>query len=213
MISLAAAGVYFDGEQPPAPFPTGQCKALFLDRDGIINANHGYVHTAAGTDWVEGIFELCRAARQAGYILVVVTNQAGIARGYYSESQFLDYTRWMHAEFAARGVPLAATWYCPHHPQGELAQYRTDCTCRKPGPAMILAAAQALNIDLAASMLVGDQPSDIAAASAAGVGRAVLLSSDTLPGLQAEGAQVGSLMDAWRVLTAGDKESPGHQPM
>lgn len=208
MTSLAEASVYFDGGELIRDASMAERKALFLDRDGVININHGYVHTAAQTDWVTGIFELCEAARQAGYILVVVTNQAGIARGYYSESQFLQYTRWMHAEFTARGVPLAATWYCPHHPQGTLAHYRIECGCRKPRPAMILAAAHALNINLNASLLVGDKPSDIAAAIAAGIGRSVLLSERPLPDGQALAREVSSLRDAWQALTPACMASP-----
>ncbi|UWX04314.1 HAD-IIIA family hydrolase [Pseudoxanthomonas sp. NC8] len=85
---------------------TGRQKALFLDRDGVINVNHGYVHSAERTEWVAGIFDLARAARAAGYVLVVVTNKAGIARGFYTHSQFEDYTRWMHARFADEGAPI-----------------------------------------------------------------------------------------------------------
>jgi len=201
MISHAMPGVYLDPSQPPPVSEGGQRKALFLDRDGVINVNHGYVHTAAKTDWVEGIFELCKAARQAAYTLVVVTNQAGIARGYYSKEEFLEYTRWMHAEFAARGAPLAATYYCPHHPQGMLEQYRMECTCRKPGPAMILAAANALDINLAESLLVGDKPSDMVAAKAAGMGYALLLSAYHERGDKGVATQVSSLRKARQILS------------
>ena len=91
-------------------------KALFLDRDGVINVDHGYVCTPERTEFIDGIFELCRAARQAGHLLVVVTNQAGIGRGYYSEQQFIDYMDWMRAEFEQRGTTLDAVYHCPHHP-------------------------------------------------------------------------------------------------
>lgn len=201
MISHAKPGVYFDRNQPLPVSAGGQRKALFLDRDGVINVNHGYVHTVAKTDWVEGIFELCKAARQAGFVLVVVTNQAGIARGNYSEEEFLAYTRWMHAEFAARGTPLAATYYCPHHPQGVLEQYRAECACRKPGPAMILAAADALDINLGESWLMGDKPSDMAAAKAAGMRRALLLSAHREPVREGMAVQVSSLSEARQVLS------------
>jgi D-glycero-D-manno-heptose 1,7-bisphosphate phosphatase len=154
-------------------------RVLFLDRDGVINVNHGYVHTPEQTDWVPGIFELCNAARDAGYALVVVTNQAGIARGYYSEAQFLAYTRWVHEQFAARDVPLLATYYCPHHPQAALDEYRLDCACRKPQPGMILTASRDLGLQLSECLLIGDMPSDQQAADAAGVGRSWLL--DALP--------------------------------
>lgn len=145
-------------------------KALFLDRDGVVNVERNYVHTAAETAWVPGIFDLVRQARAEGFLPVVVTNQAGIARGFYDEATFLEYTRWMHAVFAERGAPLLATFYCPHHPEAGIGEYRRECACRKPAPGMILAAAAAFQIDLRASTLIGDKPSDIEAAAAAGVG-------------------------------------------
>lgn len=153
-------------------------KALFLDRDGIINVNHGYVHEPGRTDWVPGIFELCAAARDAGFLLVVVTNQAGIGRGLYSESTFREYTGWVHDQFRARGICLAATYYCPHHPEHGVGLYRLQCNCRKPAPGMLLAAAQDLKLDLSASVLVGDSPSDVAAAAAAGVPLALMCRGD-----------------------------------
>lgn len=151
------------------------CRALFLDRDGVININHGYVHTSEKTDWMPGIFDLARAARRAGYVLVVVTNQAGIARGFYTAAQFEAYTRWMHGCFVREGAPLLATYYCPHHPDVGLGGGGVQCACRKPAPGMLLAATAQWGINPAASILIGDQPSDIAAARAAGIGRAILM--------------------------------------
>lgn len=151
-------------------------KALFLDRDGVINVDRNYVHTAAATEWVPGIFELVAAAHANGFLPIVVTNQAGIGRGLYDEAQFLAYTQWIHGVFAARGAPLLATYFCPHHPQAGIGAYLRECPCRKPAPGMILAAADAFSIDLAGSMLLGDKPSDIGAAIAAGVGDSALLS-------------------------------------
>lgn len=145
-------------------------KALFLDRDGVINVDRGYVHTPEETDWVPGIFDLCAKAQRAGYLLVVVTNQAGIARGYYDEAEFHAYTGWVHREFANRGMPLLATFHCPHHPTHGVAELRTDCACRKPQPGMLLAARDRFALDLGASYMLGDKPSDEAAAFAAGVG-------------------------------------------
>jgi len=153
----------------------GPHRALFLDRDGVINVNHGYVHMPEQTDWVPGIFELARAARQASYVLVVVTNQAGIARGYYDEGQFRSYTRWMHARFEVEGAPIVATYFCPHHPEAGLRELKVACECRKPRPGMILAAARRFGLSLADSALLGDAHSDIEAASAAGVSQAFLL--------------------------------------
>lgn len=159
-------------------------KALFLDRDGVINIDRNYVYTAMETQWVPGIFELLQTAHSAGFLPVVVTNQAGIARGFYDEKAFLDYTRWMHHEFADRGTPLLATYFCPHHPQSGVGDYLRECHCRKPEPGMLLAASAEFSIDLSASMLIGDKASDIKAATAAGIGRSELV-ADPLRGLQA----------------------------
>jgi len=145
--------------------------ALFLDRDGIINVNFGYVVRPEQTVFVAGIFELCEQALTAGYRPVVVTNQAGIARGYYSEDDFHGYMAWLGQEFKRRGIPLAGVYFCPHHPEAKVERYRKVCECRKPAPGMILRAAAELDLDLAASVLVGDKASDVAAGEAAGVGR------------------------------------------
>lgn len=160
----------------------GPRRVLFLDRDGVINVNHGYVHTPETTDWVPGIFDLVRAARQDGFAVVVVTNQAGIARGYYTLAQFEKYTRWMHAHFAQEGVPLLATYYCPHHPTAGVGDYLTVCNCRKPAPGMLLRAASDFGIDLSESLLVGDEQTDLEAGVAAGVARSCLLPPKVGPG-------------------------------
>ena len=168
-------------------------RVLFLDRDGIDNANHGYVHTPEATDWIPGIFDLCAAAVAAGYGLVVVTNQAGIARGYYDRAEFETYTRWMHCQFQAHGLALLATYYCPHHPEAGIGDARRDCTCRKPRPGMLVRAAEDLGIDLAASVLVGDAATHVAAAEAAGLRMALMVEPEGAggPGL----LRLGRLFD------------------
>lgn len=158
-------------------------RVLFLDRDGVINVNLGYVHTPEQTRWVPGIFELCATAQARGYALVIATNQAGIARGYYDIPAFEAYTHWMHAQFAQRGIAIAATLYCPHHPQAGLGPYTTECGCRKPAPGMFLEAARRYPIDLGRSLLVGDKISDMRAGHAAGLGGLFLLSDDTGDGI------------------------------
>lgn len=152
-------------------------RTLLLDRDGVINLNHGYVHTPQRTDWVPGIFELVAEAHRQEMPVVVVTNQAGIGRGYYSEVEFLAYTAWMHAQFAERGTPLLATFWCPHHPDAGSGKYKIDCDCRKPRPGMLLAAAERFGLDMPASWMIGDKPSDMEAAMAAGVAHPHLLES------------------------------------
>lgn len=151
-------------------------KALILDRDGVVNREVGYLSRVEDVEWVPGIWELCRAARAAGFVIIVVTNQSGIARGLYTEEQFRSVMRWMGEQFAAEGVAMAAYYYCPHHPEHGVGAYKRDCVDRKPGPGMLLRAAQELDLDLAASVMVGDRCSDVGAGNAAGVGRVFLLS-------------------------------------
>lgn len=150
-------------------------KAVFLDRDGVINIERCYVHCREDFHFQEGIFELCRAAQSLGYLLVVVTNQAGIARGYYTESEFLELTEWMVQKFAEQQIQIARVYYCPYHPVHGVGEYKYDSPDRKPKPGMLLRALADLNLDLTSSVLVGDKLSDIYAAKAAGVGTSILL--------------------------------------
>lgn len=153
---------------PPRP-------ALFLDRDGIINVDHGYVHRREQFAFVPGIFELARFAADVGLPVVVVTNQAGIGRGLFDEAAFRDLTRWMCERFAAEQAPIARVYHCPYHPEFGLGAYRLDHPWRKPRPGMILQAAADLGLDLPASAMVGDAMTDIAAAAAAGIGLRILV--------------------------------------
>jgi len=149
--------------------------ALLLDRDGVVNHDHGYVAGVDRFDFTDGIFALTRRAVDLGYRVAVVTNQSGIARGYYGEPEFRALTAWMAGEFERRGVTLAGVFHCPYLPGAAVPGWDRDSFWRKPGPGMILEAARALELDLSRSILLGDQPSDMAAAAAAGVGRRVLL--------------------------------------
>lgn len=144
--------------------------ALFLDRDGVINVDHGYVINKHDFHFIDGIFELVGEANRLGYLVVVITNQAGIGRGYYSESDFNDLTEWMRDQFSLRNTHIDAVYYCPYHPEHGVGEYRKDSLFRKPGPGMLLQAEEALEIDLSRSLLVGDKDSDIQAGLAAGVG-------------------------------------------
>ncbi len=151
--------------------------ALLLDRDGVINIEKDYVYQISDFEFVDGIFELCHQAADAGMAIVVVTNQAGIGRGYYSENQFWALTDWMRDRFSERGITIDAVYFCPCHPEHGVGAYRRESFDRKPNPGMILRARVDLALDLDHSILVGDKASDIAAARAAGVGRTVLLGS------------------------------------
>ncbi len=115
-----------------------------------------------------------------GYLLIVITNQAGIARGYYTVEGFLSYTKWFHEEFRKRGVPLLATYYCPHHPTEGVGIYGTACQCRKPNDGMILGAAKRFSISLSDSVLIGDKASDLEAGYKAGVSRCIQVKGEYL---------------------------------
>lgn len=144
--------------------------AVFLDRDGVINQESGYVHKMDEFHFIDGVFDACRAMSKAGYRLIIITNQAGIARGYYTEDDFHQLTKWMLGTFRQQGVEIDDVYYCPHHPVHGVGRYRLDCDCRKPAPGMILRAAQEHSLDLQRSILVGDKLTDIEAGRAAGVG-------------------------------------------
>ena len=156
---------------------TSQRPALLLDRDGVVNHDHGYVATRERFEFVDGIFDLARRAVDCGYLVAIVTNQAGIARGYYPEAQFLVLSRWMAGEFARHGAELAGIFHCPYYERSEVPEWRRDSFWRKPAPGMILEAERRLGLDLGRSIFLGDQPTDMAAAAAAGVGCRVLIGS------------------------------------
>lgn len=152
--------------------------ALFLDRDGVINVDRHYVHRVEDFEFVPGIFELCKAARDIGHRLVVVTNQAGIGRGYYSEADFQALTAWMVGRFRESGVEIERVYHCPFHPSAGIGEYRRESFDRKPNPGMLLKARSDLDLDLARSVLIGDHDTDIAAGAAAGVGQLIKFEPD-----------------------------------
>lgn len=153
-------------------------KAAFLDRDGVINIDHAYVHKREDFEWVDGALEAARQLVQAGFMLVVVTNQSGIGRGYYTEEDFAGLTAWMKDEFSRAGAPLSGVYFCPHHPEKANPPYRSRCHCRKPEPGMLLDAARDLEIDLSASIMFGDKPGDMTAGRRAGCRERILLGTD-----------------------------------
>lgn len=152
-------------------------KVAFLDRDGTINVDYGYVGMPDRFEFIDGVFTGCRLLRDLGYELIVVTNQSGIARGYYSEQNFLNLTQWMCEQFIKEGVPLLDVFYCPHHPEATIANYRQNCRCRKPDSGLIEQACHKYPIDIDRSIMIGDRQSDLQAAKAAGVGKFYLLLS------------------------------------
>ena len=157
-------------------------RALFLDRDGVINVDHAYVYRPDQFEFIEGIFDLCRHARTLGYEIVVVTNQAGIGRGYYSAQDFDKLTHWMNARFAEHGITIAGVYYCPCHPEHGIGAYMRESDRRKPNPGMLLDAARDLGIDLSLSILIGDKTSDIEAGRRAGLKKSLLFAMNAAPG-------------------------------
>jgi len=145
-------------------------RALFLDRDGVINYDEGYTSRIGQFYFIEGIFELCRVANALGYLIIVITNQAGIGRGYYTEEQYLLLTEWMCEHFKKNGVSITEVFYCPYYQDSTISHYRKQSFDRKPNPGMILKAAKKYDICLHDSIMIGDKDSDMVAAYRAGVG-------------------------------------------
>ncbi len=145
-------------------------KVAFLDRDGVINVDYGYVGNIDRFKFKEGIFELLHFLQEKGYKLFIVTNQSGIARGYYSENDFHNLMKYMIDELKKRGIEITDYKFCPHHPN-----ITGECECRKPKPGMILDLAKQYNIDIKNSIMIGDSLSDIEAAKNAGIKRSYLV--------------------------------------
>lgn len=139
-------------------------KALFLDRDGVINIEKDYLYKIEDFEFIDGIIDLCLHYQQLGYLIIVVTNQSGISRSYYSENDFEVLTTWMIEEFSKYRVQISKVYHCPHHPT-----ISGKCNCRKPNPGMLLDAQKEFSIDMGHSIIVGDKERDIEAGLNAGL--------------------------------------------
>jgi len=148
-------------------------RALFLDRDGVINIEKNYLYKKEDFIFIEGIFDLCKYFANQGYLIFVVTNQSGIGRGYYTQDDFEQLSIWMVGEFKRHGVDIAKVYFCPHFPE-----ISGECECRKPKPKMLLDAKEEFDLDMASSLLVGDKERDIEAALNAGVLESYLFLED-----------------------------------
>ena len=153
----------------------GAGRGLFLDRDGVINEESGYLHRIEDVRFVTGIFSLCRVAKSLEYKIFVVTNQAGIGRGLYTKKDFQTLTAWMSGEFAKEHVSIDAVYHSPVHPEHGVGEYKRDHADRKPGIGMLQRAEREFRVALSASVMVGDRCTDIQAANAAGLRQAFLL--------------------------------------
>lgn len=182
-------------------------RALFLDRDGVVNEEVGYLHRIEDVRFVPGIVPLCRTAVGLGYRLIVVTNQAGIARGFYTEDDFLTLMEWMRAELRSCGVEFDAVYHCPFHPEHGVGKYRRDHEDRKPGTGMLLRAVREFGIELVESVLVGDRCSDIGAANKAGLRQAFLMAGTEDAGCTGDYLPVQSLAEVERWLELNSRSS------
>lgn len=177
-------------------------RALFLDRDGVVNEEVGYLHRAEEVRFVDGIFSLCRTAAGLGYRLIVVTNQAGIARGYYSEADFHNLMTFMRAQLRAEGVELDAVYFCPFHPEHGVGEYKREHEDRKPGTGMLRRGVAEFGVVLSESVMIGDRCSDVAAANAAGLQQAFLIGGTETADCSGEHVKVQSLAEVERWLVA-----------
>lgn len=145
-------------------------KALFLDRDGTINVENNYVYKIEDFEFQPGIFELIRKYQTEGYLIFIITNQSGIARGFYSEKDFTVLNNWMLEKFSSERIEITKVYYCPHHPE-----ITGSCDCRKPKAGMIIQAIEHFNISAVNSVLIGDKKRDILAGENAGIGKNVYI--------------------------------------
>ena len=146
-------------------------KVIFLDRDGVINQEVGYLHKSKNFKFIDGIFEACKYFQSLGFKVIVVTNQSGIARGYYQEIDFHILTKWMLVQFYNQDIDILDVFFCPHGPN-------STCKCRKPKPGMLLEARDKYGINMSESWMIGDKETDIDAANAAGVSNTILVKSE-----------------------------------
>jgi D-glycero-D-manno-heptose 1,7-bisphosphate phosphatase len=145
-------------------------KTIFLDRDGVINKETGYLHKIEDFKFINGVFEACQHYEQLGYKIVIVTNQSGISRGHYSEDDFRNITDWMITQFNKNNIQILDTFHCPHLPD-------SGCNCRKPKPGMLLEAKKKYNINMLESWMIGDKETDITAAISSGIINTILVKS------------------------------------
>ncbi|EED36354.1 D,D-heptose 1,7-bisphosphate phosphatase [Luminiphilus syltensis NOR5-1B] len=168
-------------------------KAAFIDRDGVINRDHGYVYQWQDFEFLPGAIEGMRRLQEHGCRIIVITNQSGIGRGFYDEAVFEALTDTMCQHLQEQGVRIDRVYFCPHHPEKALGDFRVACDCRKPAPGMLLRGIDEFDIDPGASLLIGDKPSDIEAGIRASIGHLYQVTEATPV---APATAVASLLDA-----------------
>jgi D-glycero-D-manno-heptose 1,7-bisphosphate phosphatase len=143
--------------------------AVLLDRDGVINHDYGYVHSIDKFEWIDGAIDAIKLLNELDWLVIVITNQSGIARGYYDEKTVIDLHQWIQEKLVLNGAHIDSFYYCPHHPSATIPKYKIKCLCRKPEPGMLLNAIKEWNIDMTSAFFIGDRMSDIQAAEKAGI--------------------------------------------
>jgi D-glycero-D-manno-heptose 1,7-bisphosphate phosphatase len=180
--------------------------AVFLDRDGVINCDKGYVYKQKDLEFIDGIFDLVRFAYAQKYKIIVMTNKVGIARDYYAEYEFHQLTEWMCQQFSSAGTPIDRFYFSPFHPTAGVGQYLKDDNSRKPHPDMVLQAREYLAIELSSSLLVGDKVSDIQAGISAGIGANLLLAAERFKELNPLNYEIiSTLLDAIPFMQRGNQ--------
>ena len=145
-------------------------KTIFLDRDGVVNKETNYLYKIDDCEFIDGIFDACLYFQKLGYKIIIISNQSGIARGYYTESDYKKLTQWLLCQFENNNIDILDTFHCPHGPN-------SNCDCRKPKPGMFIKAKNKYNIDMKNSWMIGDTETDIQAAISAGVKNTILVRS------------------------------------
>ena len=145
-------------------------KAIFLDRDGVVNQEVNYLFKIEDFEFIDGIFDACLYFQNLGYVIVIVTNQSGITRKYYTENDYQTVTKWMLKQFEDNGIEILNVFHCPHGPE-------STCECRKPKPGMFLKAKDKHNTDMEKSWMIGDKERDTIAANSAGIDNTILIRS------------------------------------
>jgi len=173
-------------------------KIAFLDRDGVINVDFGYVHKSADLKFLDGVEDGLLALLKQNFKLFIVTNQAGIARGYYTENDFHEFMNFMLKALRMRGIDIDGYEFCPHHPEGIVLEYSRTCNCRKPGPGMLQRIMEREGVRPSDCIMIGDKISDIDSGKDAGVKTSFLLNKNPGCAYKADYYHVKN----WRQLTA-----------